>query len=67
MTTRRLHKDLVKNKKLVKRKAFNFKFHPEEAKQIKKIADRYCGGSMTALFRVAIKNFKPKARDLVKV
>lgn len=68
MTTKR--KTPIKAKKTVSKtgkKTLNFKVINSEAKQIKTIANKYTRGNVTALVRLAVKAFKPKAKDLVSV
>lgn len=62
----RIVKSLAR-KKLKKKVTLNFKVSPEEARSIRYKAKLFCGGNVTALARLAIKAFKPRARDLVKI
>lgn len=61
-----IHKTLVRPKLPVK-KVLNFKVTAEEKKAIEAVAERYCKGNVTALVKLAVKQFKPSKSDLVSL
>jgi hypothetical protein len=61
----KIHKSLIKPK--VKKRTLNFKVLDSEAKEIKTTAKKYTRGNVTALVRLAIKQFRPKKSELVPV
>lgn len=61
-----MHKSLVKPSRPEK-VVMNFKVDSLEQSQIRKVAQRYTKGNVTALIRLAVLSFKPKKSDLVTV
>ncbi len=62
----KVHKSLLRAKKPEK-KTLNFKVLPAELKEIKDVARKYCKGNVTAFVRLAVKNWRPRSKDLVDV
>lgn len=61
-----IHKTLVRPPLPVK-KVMNFKVTAEEKKAIEAVAEKYCKGNVTALVKLAVKQFKPSKSDLVQL
>ncbi len=54
-------------KKAEKKETLNFKVVSSEAKEIRQKAEKFTKGNVTALARIAISKFNPRARDLKKL
>ena len=61
-----IHKTLVRPALPIK-KVMNFKVTAQEKKAIEAVAEKYCKGNVTALVKLAVKQFKPSKTDLVRL
>jgi hypothetical protein len=61
-----IHKSLLKPEK-PHRFVMNFKVDEDEARLIRKVAQKYTRGNVTALIRLAVPAFQPRKSDLVSI